>query len=80
MASDRLPQERSQSVLETQERLLKAQAEQQAPTNRSNSSPQSSTPIGIINLTAAERAGVADGIGAHFSIRDAARCPYRVRG
>ncbi|TCI00172.1 hypothetical protein EJV46_05840 [Roseococcus sp. SYP-B2431] len=63
MPSDRLPQERSQSVLGTLERLRKAQAEQQAPAARSGSSPQSSAPIGVMNLTAAERARIADRIG-----------------
>ncbi|WP_424811161.1 hypothetical protein [Roseococcus sp. YIM B11640] len=67
------PQERSQSVLNTLERLRQAQRQQEAPTARANprpSAPQQGggVPTGTANLTAAERAGLADKIGECWAV------------
>jgi len=68
------PQERSQSVLNTLERLRQSQQQQQPPTARANPRPASSpdrtggTPTGVANLTAAERAGLADKIGECWAV------------
>ncbi len=66
------PQERSQSVLNTLERLRAAQQQQQAPTARPNPAGAlaqgGGTPQGTANLTAAERTGLADRIGECWSI------------
>jgi hypothetical protein len=66
------PQERSQSVLNTLERLRAAQQQQQAPTARPNPAGAPAqgggTPQGTDNLTAAERTGLADRIGECWSI------------
>jgi hypothetical protein len=69
------PQERSQSVLNTLERLRQQQQpQQQPPTARANPRPASApdrtggTPNGVANLTAAERAGLADKIGECWAV------------
>ncbi|MDB5416404.1 MAG: hypothetical protein JWR10_4739, partial [Rubritepida sp.] len=68
------PQERSQSVLNTLERLRQAQQPQTAPpTARANprpSAPQQGggAPTGTANLTAGERAGLADKIGECWAV------------
>lgn len=66
------PQERSQSVLNTLERLRAAQQQQQPPTARANPAGAPAqgggAPQGTDNLTAAERSGLAERIGECWSI------------
>jgi len=67
------PEERSQSVLNTLERLRQQQQQQQPPTARPNpaaGAPQQGggVPQGAANLTAAERAGLADKIGECWAV------------
>jgi outer membrane biosynthesis protein TonB len=67
------PEERSQSVLNTLERLRQQQQQQQAPTARANPAPASpaqggGAPTGAGQLTAAERAGIAERIGECWSV------------
>jgi len=67
------PEERSQSVLNTLERLRQQQQQQQPPTARPNpaaGAPQQGggAPQGAANLTAAERAGLADKIGECWAV------------
>ncbi|WPB86338.1 hypothetical protein [Sediminicoccus rosea] len=67
------PEERSQSVLNTLERLRQQQQQQQPPTARANPAPGSpqqggGAPPGTANLTAAERAGLADKIGECWAV------------
>ena len=66
------PEERSQSVLNTLERL-RQQQQQQPPTARPNPAPGApqrggGAPQGTANLTAAERAGLADKIGECWAV------------
>ena len=66
------PQERSQSVLNTLDRLRAAQAQQTPPAARPNPTGAPAqgggTPQGTANLTAAERSGLADRIGECWSV------------
>jgi hypothetical protein len=69
----RNPAERSQSVLNTLERLRAAQQQNQPPTARPNPAPGApaqggGTPQGTANLTASERAGLADKIGECWAV------------
>jgi hypothetical protein len=68
----RNPAERSQSVLNTLERLRAAQ-QNQAPAARPNPAPGApaqggGAPQGTANLTASERSGLADKIGECWSV------------
>ncbi|MCW8088502.1 cell envelope integrity protein TolA, partial [Sabulicella glaciei] len=69
----RNPAERSQSVLNTLERLQAAQRQTQPPTARPNPAPGApqqggGVPQGTANLTASERAGLADKISECWSV------------
>ncbi|MCX8133262.1 MAG: hypothetical protein N3D18_04760 [Roseococcus sp.] len=67
------PEERSQSVLNTLERLRQQQQQQQPPTARPNPAPAApapggGAPAGAGQLTAAERAGIAERIGECWAV------------
>jgi hypothetical protein len=67
------PEERSQSVLNTLERLRQQQRQQEPPTGRPNPAQASPSqgggvPQGTANLTAAERAGLAERISECWSV------------